>query len=894
MDIVDTGVVTAQTPTRLAGGYALLTDGACVRIRRAEPADWQPVHDFAAALSRESVYHRFFGARELPGKLLADAVCAPIPAEPAPSRGALLAILDGAVAGVAEWFRGDDPAEAEAEVAFSTADGLHGHGVATLLAEHLLDEVEGAGIRRLTAVTQAENRAMLGVFAALGLPVQRELSYGIWTLTVDLDLDAAQRTVQLDAAARRERVAGEASLRYLLTPESVAVIGDRDDPATVAICGHPRRAVRGEADGGGELAGEEAAGMAGGVEFAGPDGADLRPGVRPDLAVITSPPVQALAAARVCASRGVRALVVTATGFDADTGRALLDVCHAAGMRLLGPGSLGVANPGAGASAGVSVSAVMGAGAGTGAGAGMGMGAGTGADANQRTGTSTGLHATLSSAPIVAGHTGVVVQSGGVGLALLSHLARLGIGISTFAGVGEKYDVSANDLLMHWENDPQTRLGLLHVESFGNPRKFARTARRLSGRIPLLAVDPDQPPSQARTALYAQAGITVVASLSALVAAAALLACQPVPRGRRVSVIGNTRGMVGLTVQACLSAGLDVVSAVNLTPGANGETLRRAMTAAAADDACDALMLALAPTAGANTADGFGREVPQTGLPALDSATALVPELELEPVTATATAPIPAPLLAPEPAPAPVPVPISVPVLAVLADQAQTVTVPQSGAGAGYPAVCYNDAAVAAAALVAAVSATHRQTSAVEEPREPVSVDRAAARTVIESCLRVSPQGRRLHRAERADLLHAFQIDVDRKPPLASRRIGVFTVTAWQDRIFGPVMTCVRRADSVPGPALLAPAAPAALENLARRVVTRHAADKAEPPLAELTDLLARVATLIDACPQAATMRLTVTLTADGAISVTAGEVEIAAAGRSDPYLRRLRTATVG
>jgi GNAT superfamily N-acetyltransferase len=788
MSIPDPGTSIARLQSSPAGDYALLTDGACVQIRPAAPDDWQAVHDFAEALSRESVYRRFFAVRSFPGKLVADAVCAPSPEGVVRSRGALLALLDGMVVGVAEWFRAENPVEAE--VAFATSDDLHGHGVATLLAEHLLDEAECVGIRRLTAMTQLENHAMLGVFRALGLPIQRDLSYGVWTLTVDVDVDGAQRAGLLDAAARRERVADRASLRHLLTPESVAVIGDGADPATRAMLEHLS--------------------CFGGIETAGPDGADLAPDARPDLAVITSLPAKAVAAARVCAQRGVRAVVVTATGFDTLTGRALLEVCHAAGMRLLGPGSLGVANPGA----------------------------------------HNGFGAILADAPLAAGATGVAVQSGGVGLALLSHLSRLGIGISSFAGVGEKYDVSANDLLMYWEEDPGTRLGLLHLESFGNPRKFARTARRLSARIPLLAVDPEPSPSRARTALYAQAGITVVPSLSALVAAAALLSRQPPPAGPRVAVIGNTRGMVGLTVQACVNAGLDVVEARNLTPGADDEGLRRAMAEAVRDDACDALILALAPTAGALPIGGFGTEV----------------------VVA---------------APDGRSVPASVPVLVVLVDQAQTVTVTRGDTG--FPLVCYNDAAVAASALAAAVAATARQHRSDDAVAELVAIDRPAARTVVESCLRAAPLGRRLRPAERAALLHAFGIEPGHRPlPSAAHRVGTYTVTAWQDRVFGPVLTCTRHGDPYPGPALLAPAREADLNSLARLVSGR------EIPPAGLTDLLARAGALVDTCPQVATMRLELVLVDDGTVATAGQDVEIMPAERPDPYLRRLRRAPIG
>ncbi len=132
------------------------------------------------------------------------------------------------------------------------------------------------------------------------------------------------------------------------------------------------------------------------------------------------------------------------------------------------------------------------------------------------------------------------------GLALLGHPGRLGVGVSSFAAVGEKYDVSANDVLLHWESARDTRFGLLHVESFGNPRKVARTARRPSRLIPLFAVDPEQSPSHARTALYAQAGIITLPSLGALIGVAALAAHQPAPAGSGVAVLANTHGMAAL------------------------------------------------------------------------------------------------------------------------------------------------------------------------------------------------------------------------------------------------------------------------------------------------------------------------------------------------------------
>ncbi|MBS2964163.1 GNAT family N-acetyltransferase [Actinocrinis puniceicyclus] len=780
------------------GSYALLTDGSCVLIRPAEPEDWQAVHDFAAALGSRSVYRRFFGFPKNPGRVMADAVCAPTPAVQPRPRGALLAFLGGAVVGMAEWIRDSDPEQAE--IAFVVADLVQGRGVATLLAEHLLDEADQAGIQTFTAITQGENRAMLDVFTTLGLPVHKVWDHGTWLVTVDLDLLAAQRVALLDAAARRERIADDASLRPLLDPDSIAVVGDPQDSATLAVREH-------------------LGGFAGRIWHAGADAADLDPDARVQLAVITSPPHLAAGAARVCGAHGARTVIATATGFDDASGRALLDACRATGMRLLGPGSLGVVN----------------------------------------TGVRGGLNASLAPGPFTGGPTGVAVQSGGVGLAVLAHLVRLGIGIGTFAAVGDKYDVSANDLLMHWEGDEGVHLGLLHVESFGNPRKFARTARRLSRRMPLLAVDPEQSPNQARTALYAQAGITVVPTLGALVCAAALLAHQPPPRGRRVAVLGNTRGMLSLAVQACVKAGLDVVAARNVTATADAARLRAALTETMNAEPCDALLIALAPTVPV---------APHGGL---------ADRSVLEAVT--------------------------VPVAAVLAEQAETVTVlnaPKRAARrngkarpARSPVPCYNDAAMAAQALAAAAAATAARDRPEDHEPEVGHTDRAAARSVVEGALATAPRGRALYDSERAALLEAFGIPLAHGAYTAgagpARRL---TVTAWQDPVFGPLLTCLRDGDSGAEATLLVPAGAQELADLASAALPADETGRRVDG-ARLAEALGRVAALIDAFPQLASVRLNVIAEQDGMARVVTGDVHVAPSRRKDPYLRRLRRAPV-
>ena len=763
-----------------ADAYALLTDGRAVRLRSAAPGDWRAVHDFAATLGPDSLYRRFFGAPSDPGTMLADLVCAPQPEHGGPTHGGLLAILDGEVVGLAEWYRAGE--SDQAEVAFAVSDALHGHGVATLLAEHLMIAAERARIRRLLAVTQGDNRDMLGVFVALGVPVERDWDGGVCTLTIDLDLDSAARAALLEASAKREGLADEASLRSLLAPGSIAVLGDVAHPAT-------RRLL------------DELSVFSGPVHYGGVEGEELPDDARPELAVVTSPAPRVVAAARRCAERGVRALIVTATGFDREQGLDLLKVCRAAGMRLVGPGSLGVAAP-------------------------------HGPE---------GFSALLSAVAPEPGPAGVAVQSGGVGLALLSHLDRLGVGVSTFAAVGEKYDVSANDLLLHWEQDTDTKLGLLHVESFGNPRKFAHTARRLSRLIPLLAVDPEQSPSQARTALYAQAGIIAVPSLGALVDAAALVAHQPLPRGRRVAVFGNTRGMVSLAVQACIKAGFEVTAAVDATPEADAAKLAAEITAAftpdhEADDLPESVLLALAPTA--------------PGPLALDAAVAAVP--------------------------------FGVPVLTVLAEQPESVAVRRYGTGQERVLPCYNDAAAAVDALTAARRAGRVKLLSPNRVEYPEGVDLPALRGVVDARLKHlehDPDGRELDRTESDALFSALGIVSTRLGPDAHGA----TVTAWQDKVFGPVL--FGQSDLAPQPVtMLAPVDSRVAESVAARL--------AGGPSPALADVLRRAAALVDACPEVSSFWLSVEFD-DSGVHRNEAATLLTPAESGNPYLRRLRRAPV-
>ena len=430
--------------------YALLADGTTVEIRPAGPGDFDAVKAMHQAMSPDNTYLRFFNV----SRLAAETEARRISRDPEPGQAALLALIaspatgTSTVAGVASYVAlREDPERAE--VAFAVADDMHHRGIATLLLEHLVSYARSHQITTFVAETLTENKAMLGVFADAGLPVRRRYAEGVYRLTFPLpspEADPLGPTLDgyLSAVAARERRADAASLRHVFAPESVAVIGASRRHGAVG------RAI---------LDNIRAGGYAGRLYTVNPHAAQLDgqldserclaavtdlPPV--DLAVVAVPAAGVLEVAEQCGQRGVRSLVVITAGLSAEAQATLLATCRRHGMRLVGPDCFGVAVPGL------------------------------------------GLDATFAARPAQPGVAGLVMQSGGLGFATVDHLSRLGIGISSFASVGDKLDVSSNDMLLWWEQDGVTRLAVLYIESFGNPRKFARTARRVSATMPVLTV----------------------------------------------------------------------------------------------------------------------------------------------------------------------------------------------------------------------------------------------------------------------------------------------------------------------------------------------------------------------------------------------------------------------
>jgi len=570
------------SPSMETSAYALLTDGSTVEIRAAEPKDAEAVREMHAAMSPDNIYLRFFSL----SPRAADTEARRVTREPGPDHAALLAWLGKRLVGVASYEASGKPGVAE--IAFAVPDDMHRRGIATLLLEHLVSLARRRGQRAFVAQTLAENAAMLAVFGDAGLPVQRRFADGVVELTFPLPGIRDDQTLDayLASVAGREGRADVASLGHLLRPASVAVVGASREPGSVgrAIL----RNIVSSGFGGRVHAVNRRAQVVDGIRCVASIG-ELPEAV--DLAVIAVPADDVPGAAAECGRRRVRCLIVITTGLGAH-GRDLLAICRRHGMRLVGPNCSGVIVP------------------------------------------PIRLNATFAANHPAPGVAGVVVQSGGLGVALLEQLSRLGIGVSSFVSVGDKYDVSSNDLLTWLAQDGVTRLAVLYLESFGNPRKFARTARRVGARMPVLTVVGGRSaagqraaashtaaaatPRLTQEALFGQAGVIVTSSLGELIEASALLACQPLPAGDRVAIVSNAGGIGVLAADACADNGLQVarVSAATrrrlrrLLPAptalsgpvataatVSDETFRACLEAVAADDGVDAVLAVAVPTA---------------------------------------------------------------------------------------------------------------------------------------------------------------------------------------------------------------------------------------------------------------------------------------------------------
>lgn len=815
--------------------FALLADGSTVEISQATPSDAPAVRQLHERLSPANSYFRFFSFSQQAPVREARRLSRP----PGTDHVALLARLGGQLVGVASYEPTDRPGVAE--VAFAVADEMHGRGIATLLLEHLVSVARQRHLTAFAAETLPENVAMLRVFADAGLVVKRKFADGIIELTMPLPgADSRQLDSYLDVVAGRASRADVASLRPILHPAVIAVIG----------AGRHRGSVGREI-----LHNIVAGGFDGTIYPVNPRGgivegltclyspADLPMAV--DIAIVAVPAAEVATVAEQCGSRGARALAVISAGLG-DSGADLLAICRRYGMRLVGPNCYGIAVP------------------------------------------ALRLNASFAAAAPLAGDAGLVVQSGGVGLALLQQLSRLGIGVSSFASVGDKYDVSSNDLLTWWEQDEQTSLAILYLESFGNPRGFARTARRVGRKLPVLTVVGGRSPAGQRAAeshtaagtplvtqeaLFGQAGIVVTHSLGELVEATAFLATQPLPAGRRVGIVSNAGGAGALAADACVESGLTVVTLgsdtqdrlgqllpsrsavsgpVDTTGAVEPDAYRACLELVAADDRVDALLAIGVPTAVADLTDAIR--------------------------TARVTTPMAAALL----------------------DRAESVSMLTNSVGGAdtgdgrwegrVPVYCYPESA--ARALAHAVSYREWRDAPHGQVPELADVDTAAARAQVSQFLADHPNGGWLTADQVADLLASYQIAVP-ATVRSSTDAGVeLVVQVVQQPVFGPLVVF----------GLGGPATDVLAERSARLAPLTDAdadtmigAVRAAPMLlgrtgsAAVADLLLRVSRLADDLPEVAGLELTSVVAQPAVVHPAAARVRIAAAVPRDPFLRQLR-----
>jgi acetate---CoA ligase (ADP-forming) len=506
-----------------------LRDGSTVHVRPVRLTDAPAVEQLLKGLSDQSRWLRFFsGFPNLP-KAVEWATEVDFD-----RRYGLVATTggDGQVVGHAGFERQPDHPE-RAEVAMEIADAMQGKGLGTILLGQLTEAANEIGVQVLDAEVLPENHQMVKVFRDSGFPVRTHTLPGV--LLVEFPTSLSPEAVE--RFERREQVAAAAAMRVFLAPCSVAVVGASRRRGTVA----------------GELFHNLLmSGFNGPVYPVNPAASVVQsipayksvldvPGPV-DLAVLVVPAPYVVKLARDCAAKGVRALVVISAGFGetgpegAERQRELLAVCRAAGMRLIGPNCLGIVNT----------------------------------DPEVR------LDATFGPIVPLPGRVGFLSQSGALGLAIIDYANALGLGLSSFVSVGNKADISGNDLLSYWEQDDRTSLVLLYLESFGNPRKFARIARRVARTKPVLAVKSGRSAAGARAtsshtgallaasdvtvdALFHQAGVIRTDTLAELFDVASLFANQPVPAGRRVGIVTNAGGPGIMCADACEAGGLQVV-----------------------------------------------------------------------------------------------------------------------------------------------------------------------------------------------------------------------------------------------------------------------------------------------------------------------------------------------
>ncbi|MFL6216483.1 MAG: GNAT family N-acetyltransferase [Blastocatellia bacterium] len=562
----------------------LLRDGSTLRLRPIRPDDVSALMEFHKRLSPRSVYFRYFS----PLPELSHDKAVQLCAVDYHNTFALVGEHAGRIVAVARYYR-DQEVHERGEVAFLTEDALQGRGIATRMLERLVIIARENGIKTFEAYVLGDNRKMMDVFLNTGFQVERRLDGGVFCVTFSL----APTPELEEKLARRGQAAASASMKVFFEPKSVAVIG----------AGRRRGQIGAEVFHNLVSAGFQ------GVVYPVNESARVVGSVRAyarvteipdevDLAIVVVPAARVEAAIDDCIAKGVRGLVVITAGFG-ETGvegraleAAILEKVRGAGVRMIGPNCMGIIN----------------------------------------TDPEVALNGTFSPVYPPAGRVAMSTQSGALGLAILDYARDLNIGISTFVSVGNKADVSGNDLIQYWAEDPRTDVILLYLESFGNPRNFGRIAKRIARSKPIVVVKSGRSQAGQRAAsshtgalastdravdaLFRQAGIIRTDTLEELFDVANLLAHQPVPQGRRVAILTNAGGPGILAADACEANGLElptltdatvaelrsflppaasVANPVDMIASARSADYQRAMRALLADERVDALIVIFIP-----------------------------------------------------------------------------------------------------------------------------------------------------------------------------------------------------------------------------------------------------------------------------------------------------------
>lgn len=569
-------------------GDAVLRDGSLVHVRRARPDDAGALAEFLGSTPEEALLSRFLKARVDDSALAADLL--------RPERGfCLLAIRKEKVVGEADYaLSGGESAEA----GVSVLEAFMRRGLGSILLGQLAQAASEAGVTKFTSSTSAETHNSLNFVRSLGFPVQIHAAPGYVRVTFPTSIQPSG----VEAFEKQEADSAVAAVKGFLEAKSIAVIGASRDRMSVGGALYHNIV---EADFNGPVYAvnrdspvvQSAPAYKSVLECPGPV----------DLAFIVVPARFAVATARECAQKGVKGLVVISSGFAEVGGdgvrlqEELVKVCREYGMRLIGPNCMGIIN----------------------------------------TKSSVSLNGQFAPPRSMPGRLGFLSQSGALGYAIIDQANKLGLGMSSFISVGNKADISGNDMIQYWETDPETDVILLHLESFGNPRKFARLAKRIARKKPIVVVKGGRSAAGFRAtqshtgaivassdvtvdALFRQTGIIRTDSLEELFDVAAFLSTQPVPKGDRVAIITNAGGPGILAADACEALGIHVPelapetkaelegflpsiagkrNPVDMTSGATAADYERAISAMAKDPNVDSLIVLFIPPMAVKTED---------------------------------------------------------------------------------------------------------------------------------------------------------------------------------------------------------------------------------------------------------------------------------------------------